>query len=192
MEGNLEAKLQVNNVAIELNPFAEAFLARTVAGAVSSLKGAEDVQNLELHLDQGPQSNDGNAGGKFAAVVDGRGGVLMFGPDSFARPDQVDAVPVDRGEVVGPRPPRQDSTVDGRVQGLHAAVEHLREAGHVRHVQHAEPVLRKGPRRAPGRDELNTARRELPGERGQSGLVRHAQQCSSHSHSIRYRRRSSA
>ena len=53
MEGNLKAKLQVNNVAIELNPFAEAFLARTVAGAVSSLKGAEDVQNLELHLDQG-------------------------------------------------------------------------------------------------------------------------------------------
>ena len=53
MSGKLEANLQVNNVAIELNPFAEGFLARTVAGAVSSLKGAEDVQHLELHLDQG-------------------------------------------------------------------------------------------------------------------------------------------
>ncbi len=53
MKGKLKAKLQVNNVAIELNSFAEEFLTRTVAGAVSSLKGAEDVQNLELHLDQG-------------------------------------------------------------------------------------------------------------------------------------------
>jgi len=49
MKGNLE----VNNVAIELNPFAEEFLARTATGAVSSLKGAEDVRNLELHLNQG-------------------------------------------------------------------------------------------------------------------------------------------
>lgn len=53
MEGNFEAKLQVKNVSIELNPFAEGFLARTVAGAVSALKGAEDVQSLELYLEQG-------------------------------------------------------------------------------------------------------------------------------------------
>jgi len=53
MEGDFEAKLQVNNVSIELNPFAEGFLARTVAGAVSTLRGAEDVGSLELCLEQG-------------------------------------------------------------------------------------------------------------------------------------------
>ena len=53
MERNLKAELVVNNVSIELNPFAEQFLARTVVGAVSSLKGAEDIQSLELYLRQG-------------------------------------------------------------------------------------------------------------------------------------------
>jgi hypothetical protein len=45
--------LSLNNVSVELNPFVEKFLARTVVGAVSSLKGAEDIQSLELYLEQG-------------------------------------------------------------------------------------------------------------------------------------------
>jgi len=53
MKGNFETKLQVNNVSIELNPFVEEFLARTVAGAGSSLKGVENIQKLELYLEQG-------------------------------------------------------------------------------------------------------------------------------------------
>ncbi|RLF97998.1 MAG: hypothetical protein DRN49_06625 [Thaumarchaeota archaeon] len=53
MEKNLRTELAVNNVSIELNPFVEEFLTRTVIGAVSSLKGAEYTQNLELHLEQG-------------------------------------------------------------------------------------------------------------------------------------------
>jgi hypothetical protein len=53
MEKKLEATLEVNRVSVELNPFAEQFLARTVAGAVSSLKGAADIQSLELYLGQG-------------------------------------------------------------------------------------------------------------------------------------------
>ncbi len=53
MKRSFEAKLWVNNVSVELNPFTEEFLARTVAGAVSSLKGAEDIQSLELHLERG-------------------------------------------------------------------------------------------------------------------------------------------
>jgi hypothetical protein len=52
MEKNLRAELAVNNVSVELNPFVEEFLTRTVVGAVSSLKGAENIRNLELHLDQ--------------------------------------------------------------------------------------------------------------------------------------------
>jgi len=50
MDKNLKAELAVNKVSIKLNPFAEEFLARTVIGAVSSLKGAEDIQGLELYL----------------------------------------------------------------------------------------------------------------------------------------------
>ncbi len=53
MDENLEAKLEVNEVSIELNAFAEQFLARTVIGAVSSLRGGEDIRDLELHLAQG-------------------------------------------------------------------------------------------------------------------------------------------
>ena len=50
MTKNPRAKLAINNVSIELNPFAEEFLARTVVGAVSSLKGAENIRDLELHM----------------------------------------------------------------------------------------------------------------------------------------------
>jgi len=53
MNGSFEATLQVNNVSIDLNPFVEQFLARTVAGAVSSLRGAEGMRSLELYLEQG-------------------------------------------------------------------------------------------------------------------------------------------
>jgi hypothetical protein len=53
MEKNLKAELEINSVSVELNPFAEESLARTVVGAVSSLKGAENIQDLELYLERG-------------------------------------------------------------------------------------------------------------------------------------------
>jgi hypothetical protein len=53
MDKNLGAELVVNKVSIKLNPFAEQFLTRTVVGAVSSLKGTENVRGLELYLEQG-------------------------------------------------------------------------------------------------------------------------------------------
>jgi len=53
MEKNFGAELAVNNVSVELNPFAEQFLTRTVVGAVSCLKGAENIGDLELHLEGG-------------------------------------------------------------------------------------------------------------------------------------------
>jgi hypothetical protein len=52
MEKNLRAKLEINNVSVELNPFVQEFLTRTVVGAVSSLKGAENIRDLELYLEQ--------------------------------------------------------------------------------------------------------------------------------------------
>jgi len=53
MEKNLRAELEINNVSFELNPFVEEFLTRTVVGAVSSLKGTENIRDLELYLEQG-------------------------------------------------------------------------------------------------------------------------------------------
>ena len=53
MEKNLRAKLEINDVSVELNPFVEEFLTRTVVGAVSSLKGAENIRDLELYLERG-------------------------------------------------------------------------------------------------------------------------------------------
>ena len=53
MEKNLKAELEINNVSTELNPFVEEFLTRTVVGAVSSLKGAESIRDLELYLEGG-------------------------------------------------------------------------------------------------------------------------------------------
>ena len=53
MKESFEATLQVNNAPVDLNPFVEQFLARTAAGAVSSLKGTADMRSLELYLEQG-------------------------------------------------------------------------------------------------------------------------------------------
>jgi len=53
MEKNLGAELAINNVSVELNPFVEEFLTRTVVGAVSSLRGTENIRNLELYLERG-------------------------------------------------------------------------------------------------------------------------------------------
>jgi len=53
MKGSFKATLWINTIPIELNPFVEEFMIRTVAGAVSALKGAEDIESLELYLEQG-------------------------------------------------------------------------------------------------------------------------------------------
>jgi hypothetical protein len=53
MDKTLRADLVVNKISIKLNPFAEQFLTRTVVGAVSSLKGAENVRAMELYLERG-------------------------------------------------------------------------------------------------------------------------------------------
>ncbi len=53
MEKNLGTELAVNNVSVELNPFAEELLTRTVVAVVSSLKGAENIRDLELYLERG-------------------------------------------------------------------------------------------------------------------------------------------
>ncbi len=53
MDKSFKTELVVNNEPIELNPFTEQFLSQTVLGGVSALRGADDIQNLELYLEPG-------------------------------------------------------------------------------------------------------------------------------------------
>ncbi|MBC8276232.1 MAG: hypothetical protein H8E40_14860 [Chloroflexi bacterium] len=53
MKESFRATLKVNEKAMETNPFVEEFLARTTVGAVSSLKGTEEIKNLKIHQKKG-------------------------------------------------------------------------------------------------------------------------------------------
>lgn len=53
MKENLKAALKVNRISIDMNPFVEEFLARTVVGAITSLQGVEDIKKLEIHQKKG-------------------------------------------------------------------------------------------------------------------------------------------
>ena len=53
MEKSYRARLSVNKKPIEMNRFVEEFLSHTTVGAVTSLKGAEDIQKLEIHQKKG-------------------------------------------------------------------------------------------------------------------------------------------
>ena len=53
MKSTFGAKLWVNKLSIQMDSFTEEFLARTVTGAVSSLKGADNIKDLDLHLEEG-------------------------------------------------------------------------------------------------------------------------------------------
>jgi len=62
MDRNLKTVLEVNGEGVELNRFAGQFLALTVLGADSSLKGGEDIRDLELALKQGSVTITVNGG----------------------------------------------------------------------------------------------------------------------------------
>lgn len=53
MKVHYKAGLKVNGVTIDMNPFVEEFLSSTVVGAVTSLKGVEDIKKLEVHQKKG-------------------------------------------------------------------------------------------------------------------------------------------
>jgi hypothetical protein len=53
MERSYKAMLRVNNKPIEMNRFVEEFLSHTTVGAVTSLRGAENVRKLEIHQKKG-------------------------------------------------------------------------------------------------------------------------------------------
>lgn len=45
-----KVQLKVDGKDIELNPFVQGFIARTVKGMVSSLRGAEDADSISLEI----------------------------------------------------------------------------------------------------------------------------------------------
>lgn len=62
MSVSYKAKLWVNKVLVEINAFVEDFLAHTVAGMVSSLRGVDKIQSIEMHQEKGEvkvKVNDG-------------------------------------------------------------------------------------------------------------------------------------
>ena len=50
MEGTYAAKLEINNVSIPLEDFPEQVVARSIAGAVSTLKGTDKIESIELTM----------------------------------------------------------------------------------------------------------------------------------------------
>ena len=53
MSVSFKAKLRVNKITVELNAFVEDFLAHTVAGMASSLRGVDKIQNLDIRQEKG-------------------------------------------------------------------------------------------------------------------------------------------
>src|SRR5690606_24448908 len=91
--------------------------------------------------------------------------------------DEADAVPGQGGQVVRPVAPGQDAAVDARVQGLHAAVEHLGKPGALGHVGDGQPRLPEGTGGAAGGEQLDAEGRQAAGEVDDAGLVGNGDEC---------------
>ena len=48
-----KAKLRVNKISIDMKPYVEELVARTVIGMVTPLRGAEYMKSLEVYLEKG-------------------------------------------------------------------------------------------------------------------------------------------
>ena len=47
-----KAKLRVNKISVDMNPFVEEFLARIAVAMVTPLRGVENVKSLEIHQEK--------------------------------------------------------------------------------------------------------------------------------------------
>ena len=98
--------------------------------------------------------------------------VEVDGDDVDAR----DAERVERREVRRLAAVGEDAAVHLGMEGLHASVEDLGEAGHFRDRRHRQPRLRQRLRGASRRDDLDAERDEAAGEVEEPRLVRHREQ----------------
>ena len=94
--------------------------------------------------------------------------------------DRLDRVLVDRAHVLLVRADREQAGVDLRVERLHPAVEDLREARVVVHRPRLDAGLRKLPRRAAGRDDLDAQLRKPAREVDETALVGNGQERTPH------------
>ena len=58
----------------------------------------------------------------------------------------------------------EDAGVNGRMEGLDPAVQHLRRAGDLADLAHRDPGIGEGPGRAAGGDQLHPGLVEAAGE----------------------------
>ena len=104
--------------------------------------------------------------------------------NGFTERIEIDDDEIDRrNAVLGERLPvrrqvasRQDAAVHLRVQGLDAAVEHLRKPGVRSDLRDRQPRIGERARRAPGRKQAHAQRMQPAREVDQPGLVRNRQQ----------------
>ena len=68
--------------------------------------------------------------------------------------------------------PRQQATVDTRVQGFDTAIQHLGEACHLRHFGHRQALVRQQFGRAPGGEQLDATGVQSLREFDDAGFVR--------------------
>ena len=96
-----------------------------------------------------------------SSVVPGRATVSRNGIEVHDHEvDRLDAVLAHRRHVRREVAAAEEAAVDLRVQRLHAAVEHLGEAGVVAHLRAPEAGVGEQLRRAAGRQDLDAERRE--------------------------------
>ena len=88
--------------------------------------------------------------------------------------DQAEAVALERRQIVRAIAPRQDASVQRRMERLDPPVHHLGKTGQRGHAGDGESRLRQRPRGAAGRDQFETARREAARHIDDAGLVRNA------------------
>ena len=85
--------------------------------------------------------------------------------------DQGDAVLPGGGEVARLGAARQDAAVHLGVQGLHPAVHHLGEAGHLGDADDGQPGVLQGAGGAAGGDEVEAARGQCAREVDDTSFV---------------------
>ena len=118
--------------------------------------------------------------GHFQRAVGTRRGLRKGVEVDHQQVNGVDAVFGQRCHVLGHITPRQQTTMDARVQGLDAAVQHLREAGHLRHFGDGQTRVGQQPRRATCRQERDVQSMQGLCKFDDAGFVRNREQGGGH------------
>jgi hypothetical protein len=139
---------------------------RVVLGRASDHAGAADVDVLD-----GLVERDAGRGRRLLERVERH-------RDQIDRPDPV---PLERGRVLGQVAAGQDAAVHGRVQRLHASVEHLGKAGDLGHVDDRHAGVAEQAGGPAGGQDLGAQRVQTAREVDDARLVVDADEGTAHS-----------